>query len=80
MSEATQVVIFVALAFLIERFMKPYLLRKWVGVALVIAGLIGGVALSQNRLQGVDLGLMSALAVLVGIGLFLSRRRFEGRE
>lgn len=80
MSEITQAVIFVALAFVFERFMKPYLLRKWLGVALVIAGLIGCIALSQARLQGFDLGLISALAVPVGLGLFLSRRRFEGRE
>lgn len=48
MSEFTQAVIFVALAFLFERFTRPYLLRKWLGVALVIAGLIGCVALSHS--------------------------------
>ncbi|QJQ20434.1 hypothetical protein HG549_11000 [Pseudomonas sp. SK] len=77
MSEPIQVVIFVALAFLFERVLKPYRLRKWLGVAMIIAGLIGSVALSRTHLQGFDLGLMSALAVLVGIGLFLTRRRFE---
>lgn len=80
MPETTQAVIFVALAFLFERFMKPYLLRKWLNAALVIAGLIGCVTLNRTHLQGFDLGLMSALAVPVGIGLFLTRRRFEGRK
>jgi len=46
-------------------------------VTLVVAGAIGCVAVSQTQLLGFDLGLMSVLAVPVGAGLFLTRRRFE---
>lgn len=77
MSEITQTVIVVALAFLLDRFLKPYPLRKWLGVTLVVAGAIGCVAVSQTQLLGFDLGLMSVLAVPLGAGLFVTRRRFE---
>ncbi|WP_335720571.1 hypothetical protein [Pseudomonas frederiksbergensis] len=38
MSEITQLVIALVLFFLFDRFLKPYLLRKWLGVVLVVAG------------------------------------------
>ncbi|SCY60818.1 hypothetical protein [Pseudomonas sp. NFACC37-1] len=56
-------------------FFKPYLLRKWLGLALV--GAVGCVAASQIRLLGFDLGLLSVFAVAMGMGLFMKRRRFE---
>lgn len=76
MSEITQTVIVVVLAFLLDRFLRSYLLRKWLGVILVVAGAIGCIAVSHVQLLGVDMGLMSVLAVPVGAGLFVTRRRF----
>ncbi|WP_455927782.1 hypothetical protein [Pseudomonas capeferrum] len=77
MSEITQLVVALVLFFLIDRFVKSYLLRKWLGVLLVAVGVVGCVAASQARLFGIDLGLLSIFAVAVGVGLFLKRRRFE---
>ncbi|AUG09022.1 hypothetical protein [Pseudomonas sp. S09G 359] len=77
MSEITQLVIALVLFFLLDRFLKPFRLRKWVGVLLVAAGAVGCVAASQVQLVGFDLGLLSIFAVALGVGLFLKRRRFE---
>ena len=77
MSVITQVVIAVVFSFLLDRFLKPYLLRKWLGVALVAAGAVGSVVAGQSRLLGFDLGLLSVFAVAIGMGLFMKRRRFE---
>ncbi|MFL1387386.1 hypothetical protein ACI77F_06885 [Pseudomonas tritici] len=77
MSDITQLVFALVLFFLLDRFLKPYLLRKWLGVLLVAAGAVGCVAASQVRLVGLDLGLLSIFAVALGMGLFLKRRRFE---
>lgn len=76
MSVITQLVIALVLFFLLDRFLKPYLLRKWLGLALVV-GAVGCVAASQIRLLGFDLGLLSVFAVAMGMGLFMKRRRFE---
>lgn len=77
MSEIIPLVIALVLFFLLDRFLKPYLLRKWLGVVLVVVGAVGCVAASQVRLSGADLGLLSVFAVALGVGLFLKRRRFE---
>jgi hypothetical protein len=77
MSEITQLVIALVLFFLLDLFLKPFRLRKWVGVLLVAAGAVGCVAASQVQLVGFDLGLLSIFAVALGVGLFLKRRRFE---
>ncbi|NSX09695.1 hypothetical protein HTX81_14020 [Pseudomonas lini] len=77
MSDITQLVIALVVSFLFDQFLKPYLLRKWLGVVLVVAGAVGCVVAGQTRLLGVDLGLLSAFAVAIGMGLFMRRRRFE---
>ncbi|KIR17162.1 hypothetical protein PFLU4_20600 [Pseudomonas fluorescens] len=77
MSEITQMIIALALSFLLDRFLKPYLLRKWLGVVLVAAGAVGCVVAGQIRLLGFDLGLLSVFAMAMGMGLFMKRRRFE---
>lgn len=77
MSDITQLVVALVLFFLLDRFIKSYPLRKWLGVLLVAMGAFGCVAVSQIRLLGVDLGLLSIFAVALGVGLFLKRRRFE---
>ncbi|UZE01121.1 hypothetical protein [Pseudomonas mediterranea] len=77
MSVITQVVIALVVSFLLDRFLKPYLLRKWLGVALVATGAVGSVVAGQSRLLGFDLGLRAVFAVAIGMGLFMKRRRFE---
>ncbi|AKS08949.1 hypothetical protein [Pseudomonas trivialis] len=77
MSDITQLVFALVLFFLLDQFLKPSLLRKWLAVLLVVAGAVGCVAASQVRLVGLDLGLLSIFAVALGVGLFLKRRRFE---
>ncbi|MPQ69515.1 MULTISPECIES: hypothetical protein [unclassified Pseudomonas] len=77
MSDITQLVIALVVSFLLDQFLKPYLLRKWLGVVLVVAGAVGCVVAGQTRLLGFDLGLLSAFAVAMGMGLFMKRRRFE---
>ncbi|WP_339482476.1 MULTISPECIES: hypothetical protein [unclassified Pseudomonas] len=77
MSEITQLVIALVVSFLLDRFLKPYLLRKWLGVVLVVAGAVGCVLAGQTRVLGFDLGLLSVFAVPIGMGLFSKRRRFE---
>ncbi|KAB0500520.1 MULTISPECIES: hypothetical protein [Pseudomonas] len=77
MSDITQLVIALVVSFLFDQFLKPYLLRKWLGVVLVVAGAVGCVVAGQTRLLGFDLGLLSAFAVAIGMGLFMRRRRFE---
>jgi hypothetical protein len=77
MSEITQMLIALGLSFLLDRFLKPYLLRKWLGVVMVAAGAVGCVLAGQKHLLGFDLGLLSVFAVPIGMGLFMRRRRFE---
>lgn len=77
MSEITYAVIALALYGLLDRFLRPYPLRKWLGVALVVVGVVGCIVVSQARLFGLDLGLLSILATGLGVGLFVRRRRFE---
>ena len=77
MSDITQLVFALVLFFLVDRFLKSSLLRKWLAVLLVVAGALGCVAASQVSLVGLDLGLLSIFAVALGVGLFLKRRRFE---
>ncbi|QIB05795.1 hypothetical protein GZ982_14075 [Pseudomonas fluorescens] len=77
MSEITQLIIAMVLYLLLDRFLKPYLLRKWLGVVLVAAGAVGCVLAGQTRVLGFDLGLLSVFAVAIGMGLFMKRRRFE---
>ncbi|WLG95901.1 hypothetical protein [Pseudomonas sp. FP198] len=77
MSEITQLVIALVVFFLLDRFLKPYLLRKWLGVVLMAAGAVGCFVAGQNRLLGFDLGLLSVFAVVIGMELFMKRRRFE---
>ena len=41
MSDITQLVIALVVSFRLDQFLKPYLLRKWLGVVLVEAGAVG---------------------------------------
>ncbi|PBJ08153.1 hypothetical protein BSF43_32460 [Pseudomonas ogarae] len=56
MSVITQLVIALVLSFLLDKFLKPYLLRKWLGVVMVAAGAVGCVVAGQTRLLGLIWG------------------------
>ncbi|MCF5076515.1 hypothetical protein GIW72_24885 [Pseudomonas syringae] len=77
MSDIIVLLFALVLFFLLDRLLKPYVLRTWLGGLLVVVGAIGCVAASQVRLWGADLGLLSIFAVALGAVLFLKRRRFE---
>jgi len=59
--------------FLLDRLLKPYLLRRWPGVAPMVVGVVGCVVASQIRLLGVT---WVAIGFCRGAG-GLKRRRFE---
>jgi hypothetical protein len=76
MPDITQTMVLVVLAFLLDRLLKSYLLRKWLGVTLLVAGVIGCVTVGSDQVLGFDLELLSVVAVPMGVALFLTRRRF----
>lgn len=51
MTEITQLVIALVLSFLLGKFLKPYLLRKWLGVGMV-AALLGRLQLIARKNLG----------------------------
>ncbi|BCJ06816.1 hypothetical protein PRtIB026_A34320 [Pseudomonas sp. RtIB026] len=71
-----QAAILLVLGALIVQFLKPYPLRKWLGVALLTAGLVGIFKFDQQPVLGFDLELLALLAVPLGAVLFMTRRRF----
>ncbi|MBV4507273.1 MULTISPECIES: hypothetical protein [Pseudomonas] len=71
-----QAAILLVLGALLVQFLKPYPLRKWLGVALLAAGLVGIFKVGQQQLLGFDLELLALLAVPLGVVLFVTRRRF----
>ncbi|VVQ03009.1 hypothetical protein PS910_03992 [Pseudomonas fluorescens] len=76
MTDITQTIVLVVLAFLLDRILKSYLLRKWLGVTLLVTGVIGCVTVGNGQVLGFDLELLSVVAVPMGVLLFLTRRRF----
>ncbi|WP_369991455.1 hypothetical protein [Pseudomonas xanthosomatis] len=71
-----QSVILLILGVVLVQCLKPYPLRKWLGLALLAAGLVGIFTIDQYQLLGFDLDLLALLAVPLGVVLFLTRRRF----
>ncbi|MDH1657264.1 hypothetical protein N5E96_14410 [Pseudomonas mosselii] len=71
-----QAAILLVLGALLVRFLKPYPLRKWLGVAMLAAGLVGIFNFDQQQVLGFDLELLALLAVPLGAVLFMTRRRF----
>ncbi|PYC20626.1 hypothetical protein [Pseudomonas mosselii] len=71
-----QAAILLVLGALIVQFLKPYPLRKWLGVALLAAGLVGIFNFDQQQVLDFDLELLALLAVPLGAVLFMTRRRF----
>ncbi|ATB67559.1 hypothetical protein N5C37_04410 [Pseudomonas mosselii] len=71
-----QAAILLVLGELLVQFLKPYPLRKWLGVAMLAAGLVGIFNFDQQQVLGFDLELLALLAVPLGAVLFMTRRRF----
>ncbi|MCF1489835.1 hypothetical protein LZ838_21020 [Pseudomonas sp. AA27] len=76
MPHIMQAAILLVLGALIVQFLKPYPLRKWLGVAMLAAGLVGIFNFDQQQVLGFDLELLALLAVPLGAVLFMTRRRF----
>ncbi|MFS0826057.1 hypothetical protein [Pseudomonas phoenicis] len=77
MSDCTQFILLLPLFALLDRFLKPYPLRKWLGLSLTVVGPVVGFLGSQTHVLGFDLGLLSIFCISFGIGLFRRRRRFD---
>jgi len=71
-----QAAILLVLGAHLVQLLKPYPLRKWLGVALLAAGLVGIFKFDQQQVLGFDLELLALLAVPLGAVLFMTRRRF----
>ncbi|MBT9235939.1 hypothetical protein D3C76_953550 [compost metagenome] len=71
-----QTVALMMLGAILVQFLKPYRLRKWLGLVLLAAGLVGIFSVGQQQVLGFDLELLTLLAVPLGVVLFLTRRRF----
>ncbi|MCP8633693.1 hypothetical protein PUR31_13385 [Pseudomonas mosselii] len=71
-----QAAILLVLGALLVQLLKPYPIRKWLGVALLAAGLVGIFKFDQQQVPGFDLELLALLAVPLGVVLFVTRRRF----
>ncbi|AGA74201.1 hypothetical protein CXG50_05205 [Pseudomonas plecoglossicida] len=72
-----QTVAILILGAIVVQFLKPYLLRKWLGLVLLAAGLVGILNVGQQQVLGFDLELLALLAVPLGVVLFLTRRRLD---
>ncbi|MCT8163804.1 MULTISPECIES: hypothetical protein [unclassified Pseudomonas] len=75
-----QTVILLGLGVLLVQCLKPYPLRKWLGVTLLAVGVVGSFTFSQQQVLGFDLELLALLAVPMGVVLFLTRRRFVATD
>ncbi|WP_296269084.1 hypothetical protein [Pseudomonas sp. UBA6562] len=80
MSYITQTVVLLVLGAILIQFLKPYSLRKWLGLALLAIGVIGIFKGGEQHLLGFDLGLLTVLAVPLGMTLFSTRRRFTEED
>lgn len=72
-----QTVAILILGAIVVQFLKPYLLRKWLGLVLLAAGLVGILNVGQQQVLGFDLELLALLAVPLGVVLFLTRWRLD---
>ena len=75
-----QTVVLLALGAIPVQFLKPYSLRKWLGLALLATGLVSIFKVGEQQVLGFDLELLALLAVPLGMVLFLTRRRFTKED
>jgi energy-converting hydrogenase Eha subunit C len=71
-----QTIVLLVLGAILVQFLKPYPLRKWLGLALLATGLVSIFKVGEQQVLGFDLELLALLAVPLGVVLFLTRRRF----
>jgi drug/metabolite transporter (DMT)-like permease len=71
-----QLVTLLVLGAILVQFLKPFSLRKWLGVVLLAGGLVGIFTAGQQQVLGFDLELLALLAVPLGVVLWGTRRRF----
>ncbi|MNG28015.1 hypothetical protein [Pseudomonas kilonensis] len=71
-----QTVVLLVLGAILVQFLKPYSLRKWLGLALLATSLVSIFKVGEQQVLGFDLELLALLAVPLGVVLFLTRRRF----
>lgn len=76
MSDLTQIALLMVVTLLLHWVVKPYPLRKWLGLALMATGVIGCATVGEGKVLGFDLELLAIFATPVGLGFFLTRRRF----
>ncbi|MNP14851.1 hypothetical protein D3C76_1071880 [compost metagenome] len=77
MSESNQLLLVLAFFILIDRLIKPYRPRKWLGLTFLGGGLLGRLTLTESHWLGFDLHLVSLFAVVGGLELFFRRHRFN---
>ncbi|MBA1192503.1 hypothetical protein G7007_06465 [Pseudomonas entomophila] len=76
MPELIQHLILVTFGFVLLWLLKPYPLRKWSGVGLLMAGLAGLFTAGQEHWLGFEQESLALLALSVGLALLLTRRRY----
>lgn len=77
MSEVIQAAIALLAYFLLDRYLKPYPLRKWLGVVLMLIGVAVFAFTNKGQWLGIDLASLPIITLCIGSGLFIKRRRFE---
>lgn len=77
MSEVIQVGIALLVYFLLDRYLKPYPMRKWLGVVLMLIGVAVFAFSDKGQWFGIDLASLPIITLCIGSGLFVKRRRFE---
>lgn len=76
MSDLAHLILALALGLLLDRLLRSGALRTYLAAALIGVGGLGGVLAGQTHWLGVDLGLLSVMAVGIGGALMAKRRRF----
>jgi len=77
MSEYGLFAVAYAVFLLLFFYLKPYGLRKWLGIALVVLG-FSSIFMLPPFINGFDVGIVSINAVATGSALFFSRARYAG--
>ncbi|CAM4033698.1 hypothetical protein D3C76_1071890 [compost metagenome] len=77
MSAITQLCYVMILMSVVDHCLKPYPVRKWLGISLWGAGTYGLFAFPDKYWYGLDIWLVSLLILSSGSSLFFRRRRFD---
>lgn len=77
MSAITQMCYVMILMSVIDHYLKPYPIRKWLGISLWAGGTYALFAFPDTHWYGLDIWLVSLLISGSGSSLFFRRRRFD---